>query len=135
MLHLFIICLDYVLRMLIDLIKKIGFALKKARSRWYPAELVTDTDYADDLGLLADTPALAKSLLATTWTWIKQERITSTLCVWLLKLINNFIYLGSNISSQEGIDCYWLIIIQMEAWTIWDLRTVAESTLMYGCLT
>ena len=32
--YLFIICLDYILWMLIDLIKQNGFALKKASSRW-----------------------------------------------------------------------------------------------------
>ena len=31
--YLFIICLDYVLQMLIDLMKENGFTLKKARSR------------------------------------------------------------------------------------------------------
>ena len=37
-LYLFIICLDYVLRTPIDLIKENGFTLKKARSRLYPAK-------------------------------------------------------------------------------------------------
>ena len=33
--------------------------LKKVRSRWYPAETITFEDYADDLVLLANTPAQA----------------------------------------------------------------------------
>ena len=33
--------------------------LKKARSRRYSTESITDTDYADDLELLANTPAQA----------------------------------------------------------------------------
>ena len=33
------------------------------KSRWYPAETMTDADYADDLALFAITPAQAKSLL------------------------------------------------------------------------
>ena len=37
--------------------------LKRARSRRYPAQTVTDADYADDLALLADTPAHAESML------------------------------------------------------------------------
>ena len=61
-LSLFIICWDYILWMLIDLIKN-GFTLKKARSRWYPAETMIDADYADDLAFLVNTPAKAKSLL------------------------------------------------------------------------
>ena len=35
--YLFIICIDYVLQTLIDLMKENGFTLEKARSWWYPA--------------------------------------------------------------------------------------------------
>ena len=34
-----------------------------AKSRWYPTETMTDTDYADDLALLANIPAQTESLL------------------------------------------------------------------------
>ena len=47
----------------IDQIKENGFTLKKARSRWYPTESMTDADYADDLLLITNTKALAESLL------------------------------------------------------------------------
>ena len=47
----------------IDVLKENGFMIKKARSRWYLAKTVTETDYTDDLGLLANTPAQAESLL------------------------------------------------------------------------
>ena len=57
--YLFIICRDYVLQMLIDLIKENGFTLKKARSRQYPAETITDANYTDDLVLLTNTPTQA----------------------------------------------------------------------------
>ena len=46
-----------------DLIKENGFTLKKARSRWYPTEIITDADYVEDLVLLANTLAQAESLL------------------------------------------------------------------------
>ena len=36
---------------------------RKARNRQYPAETITCSDYADDLVLLADTPAQGESLL------------------------------------------------------------------------
>ena len=55
----FIICLDYVLKMLLDLMK--GNGSTKARSKWYPTE--TDADYADIFVLFANTPVQAKSLL------------------------------------------------------------------------
>ena len=60
--HLFIICLDYVLRTLIDLIKENGFILKKARSRRYPAETIMDIDHADNIALLSNTLANIKIL-------------------------------------------------------------------------
>ena len=54
-LYLFIICLNYILWTSSDLIKENGFTLKKTRSRWYHAETMTDTDYTDDLALLANS--------------------------------------------------------------------------------
>ena len=54
--YLFIICLDYLLRTSIDKMKDNGFNLAKERSRRYPAQTITDADYADDIALLANTP-------------------------------------------------------------------------------
>ena len=51
----FIICLDYALRTSIDKIKENGFVLTKKRSRRYPAKIITDTAYADDIAILANT--------------------------------------------------------------------------------
>ena len=48
--YLFIICLDYILWMSIDLIKENDFMVKKARSKWYPVETFMDADYADNIG-------------------------------------------------------------------------------------
>ena len=61
--YLFIMCLDYVLRRLIDKIKENGFKLTKKRSRRYPAKTITDADYADDIAILANTPNQAETLL------------------------------------------------------------------------
>ena len=61
--YLFIICVDYMLRMSIDKIKNNGFKLTKERSRIYLAQTVTVANYADDIALLANTPALAETLL------------------------------------------------------------------------
>ncbi len=61
--HLFIICLDYVLRISIDKIRENGFELTKKRSRRYPAKTITDADYADDIAILANTPNQAETLL------------------------------------------------------------------------
>ena len=61
--YLFIICLDYVLRTSIDLMKENGFSLVKEWSRWYPAQTIMEADYADDITLLANSPAQTESLL------------------------------------------------------------------------
>ena len=58
--YLFIICVDYMLRMSIDKIKENGF---KLRSRRYLAKKIIEADYADDIVLLANTPTQAETLL------------------------------------------------------------------------
>ena len=60
--YLFIIVLDYVLRNL-DQNKTLGFTLRKQLSRRYPAEMLTDADFADDLALLSDKIGNAEKLL------------------------------------------------------------------------
>ena len=61
--HLFIICLDCVLRTSIDKIREKGFELTKKRSRMNPAKTITDVDYADDIAILVNTPNQAETLL------------------------------------------------------------------------
>ena len=61
--YLFIICLDYVLKMSIDKMKDNSFKLAKERSRRYPAQTITDADYADDIALLANTTTQAETQL------------------------------------------------------------------------
>ena len=39
------------------------FKLVKEKSRWYPAQTIMDADYADDIALLANTPAKTETLL------------------------------------------------------------------------
>ena len=114
--YLFIICLDYVLRKLMDKIKENGFELTKKRSRRYPAKTITDTDYADDIMLLANAPAQVKTLLHNLewaaagiglhfnahnmeYMCFNQTGDISTLNSSSLKLVDMFIYLGSNVST------------------------------------
>ena len=61
--YLFIICLDYMLWMLIDLMKENGLILAKARSRQYPTQTIMDVDYTDDIVFLANTSTQVESLL------------------------------------------------------------------------
>ena len=113
-----IICLDYVLRTSIDLMKENGFKLAKERSRKYPAQTITDTDYADDVALLANSPVQGESLLhslgrvaggvglhvnadKTEYVCFNQRGDISTLKRGPLKLVDKFTYFGSSISSIE----------------------------------
>ena len=52
----FIICLDYVLRTSIDLMKEKGFKLAKESSRRYPAQTIMDANYADYTDDIASNP-------------------------------------------------------------------------------
>ena len=116
--YLFIICLDYLLRTSIDKIKEYGFKLTKEWSRRYPAETITDADYADDIALLANTPNQAETLQRsleraaagiglhvnankTEYTCFNQTGDISTLNGSPLKLVEEFSYLGNSVSSNE----------------------------------
>ena len=128
--YLFIICLDYVLRISIDKIKENSFKLTKERSRRYPAKTITDVDYTDDIALLANTSAQAKTLQyslewatadiglhinahKTEYICFNQIGDISTLNGSPLKLVDKFTYLGSSFSSTETDSNTWLT----KAWT------------------
>ena len=113
--HLFIICLDYVLRTSINKIKENGFKLTKERSRRYPWQTIT---YVDDIVLLANAPDQAETLLhnlewaaagiglhvnahKTEYKCFNQTGNISTLNSSSLKLVDKFIYLGSSVSLTK----------------------------------
>ena len=117
-LYHFIICLDYALRTSIDKIKENGFKLTKERSRRYSAKTITDGDYADDIVLLANAPALAETLLysleratagiglhvnahKTEYMCFNHIGDISTLKGSPLKLVDKFTYRGSSVSSTD----------------------------------
>ena len=123
--YLFIICLDYMLRMSIDLMKEICFKPAKERSRRYPAQTFTDTDYTDDIALLANSPTQVKSLIhrlkwaagsiglhvnadKTEYMCFNQRGHISTLKGGPLKLVDKFTYLESSVSSTENDINRWL---------------------------
>ena len=116
--YLFIICLDYLLRTSIYLMKENGFKLAKEKSRRYPAHTITDMDYADDITLLANTPAQAETQLhsleraaggigrhvnadKTEYMWFNQRGNISTLKGGPLKLVDKFTYQESSVSTTE----------------------------------
>ena len=114
-LYLFIICLDYVLRISIDKIKGSGFELTKKRSKMYSAKTITDVDYPDGIAILVNAPAQAETLLhrleraaaciglhvnahKTEYMCFNQTGDISTQNGSSLKLVDKFTYLGSSVS-------------------------------------
>ncbi len=96
--YLFIICLDYVLRTSIDKIRENGSELTKKRSKRYPAKTITDTDYVDDIAILANIPNKAETPLhsfhvnahKTEYMCYNQTGDISTLDGTSLKLVDKF---------------------------------------------
>ena len=133
--YLFIICLDSILQM------SIGKWLytKKAKSRQYPTETIMNTDYADDITLLVNTPTQAKSLKhcleqaagdlglcmntnKMEYMSFNQEKASLILNGNPLKLVDMFSYLSISISSiKSDVNIHlakvwtaisWLVIIR-----------------------
>ena len=101
--------------------KNNGFKLTKERSRRYPAQSITDADYADDIALLENTPAQVETLLhsleraasgiglhvnadKTECMHFNQISGISTLYGSFLKLEDAFTFPGSSVSSTEKVD-------------------------------
>ena len=106
----------FLLGMPVDLIKENDFTFKKGKKQNIPQKQ-WQVDYTDDLALLTNTPTLAEFLLCsleqeviglyvnankTKFKCFKQKGAISTLSDKPLKLINQFKYLVSNISSTES---------------------------------
>ena len=138
--------MNHTLWTLINLMKENGFTLEKARGRWYPMLTITDTDYADDIVLLANTPAQTESLLQsleraaggiglhvnadkTKDVYFNQSGNICTLNGSFLKLVDKFTYLGSSVSSTE----YDINLRLAKAWTaINRLLVIWKSDLKYN---
>ena len=117
--------------------KENGFKLTKEKSRRYPAQKITDADYADNIALLANSPAQTETLLhsleraaaaiglhvnphKTKYMCFNQRGDISTLNGGSLKLVDKFTYLGSSVSSTETDINSWLA----KAWTAIDWISV-----------
>ena len=99
--------------------KENGFKLTKERSRIYPAQTITDGDYADDTALRANSPALGETLLhslepatngirlhvnadKTEYLNFNQRGHISTVKGGPLKPEDKYTYFGSSVSSTEN---------------------------------
>ena len=139
-----------------------GFKLTKKRSRGYHAKSITDTDYADNISILANTPNQAETLLhsleraaagiglhvkahKTEYMCYNQTGDIFTLGGTLLKLVDKFTYLESSVSSTKKdtrLTKSWTIIDKLSI--IWKsdltdkmkrsfLQAVIVSIPLYGC--
>lgn len=61
--YLFIVVVDYVLRIALDPISNHGLTLQKGESSYHPSKPVMDFDYADDIALLANQINNAETLV------------------------------------------------------------------------
>ena len=102
----------------ISLMKENSFKLAKERSRRYPAQTITDGEYAVDIVLLANTPVQPETQLnsleraaggighhvnaqKTEYMCFNQRGDISTLNGRPLKLMDKFTYLESSVSSTR----------------------------------
>ena len=124
--------------------KENGQKLTKERSKRYPhKQLQTDPDDADNIVLLAIAPAQAKNLInsleraatgiglhvnahKTEYMCFNQRGDISTLNGNSLKLLDQFTYLGSSISSIETEIDTWLA----KAWTAIDRLLVLRKSIL-----
>ena len=161
---LFVIVLDYALRISID--TKLGFTVTPRRSRRYPVVKIADTDYPDEIALLSDLLMNAQFLLK------RVEEAAKELCLYInpkkteftafgevgdvktpgnanIKKVLNFLYLGAWIgSSSSDIKVQkakaWSALNKMDV--IWKssmnrnlkirfFGATVESVLLYGAET
>ena len=116
--YLFIICLDYVLRMSADEMNHLGLTLTKSTSRRHPAHKIVDIDYADDLAIMSDYIDNATKLLhsiekaargiglyinakKTEFMAYNQDGQIKSVAGNNIKQVDNFVYLGSSIQTTE----------------------------------
>ena len=93
--------------------------MQKASWRWYPTQTIMDTDYAEDIVLLANAPTQAEYLLCCLeqaasgidlhvnadkmeYICFNQKGYASFLNGGSLKLVGKFTYFGSSVSSTEN---------------------------------
>ena len=118
---LFIIVVDYVMRISVDTMSENGYQLRPKRSSRYPAEFLTDTDFADDIALISQSLEHAQDLLQSleqasngvglylnetktkcmNWCLLNNNNPVKTLNGTSLKQVEDYKYLGSYISSSD----------------------------------
>ena len=107
--------------MSLDTISDKGFEIKPRQSSRHPAKYLTDTDFADDIALISNSLVNAQCLLQSleqasncVGLFLNESKteyvnrcmydsdfVIKSLNNTLLKIVSNYVYLGSYISSSE----------------------------------
>ena len=106
----------------------VGFTLSKAQGKRYPAKIICDTDFADDLALTSNTLEQAQlfllkveSMAATIGLYLNEDKTgymssnspesqIVTLSGKPIKEVDDFMYLGSWIeSSKKDLNVCWIM--------------------------
>ena len=117
---LFIIVIDYIMRISVDTMKENGLMYQPRKSSRYPSLHVTDADFADDIALLSDNLINAQALLSAlksaancTGLYLNKSKTECmpinirnnieirTLSNNILKRVEDYKYLGSHIINSE----------------------------------
>ena len=118
---LFIMVVDYVMRVSVDTISEKGYQLHPRKSSRHPAQHLTDTDFADDIALISHSLEHAQDLLQSleqasngvglylnetkteclSRVLTNADLVVKTLGGASLKMVEDYVYLGSFISSSE----------------------------------
>ena len=118
---LFIMVVDYIMRVSVDTIAEKGYLLHPRRGSRQPAEYLTDTDFADDIALISQSLEHAQDLLQSleqasngVGLYLNETKteclnrclsnadlVVKTLNGASLKMVEDYVYLGSYISSSE----------------------------------
>ena len=130
---LFVICIDYVLRISVGNCNDYSLMLELARSRRFPTKKISDADCANDFALASDNSYNAQKLLhileqsaafiglhfnvtKAEYMCYNQDGPIETLNKTPLKKVDDFVYLGSNITSTEKD----VLIRILKAWSALD---------------
>ena len=143
--YLFIIALDYALRMTTEGFEDLGFTLQERKSSRYPAVMITHTDFADDIALISDNLEKAHELLDQVESAASQVglQLNSTKTEFMLynlregeictadrtklKQVQNFQYILGSWVDQSKQD---LNIRKAKAWTALNkLTAILKSNL------
>ena len=117
---LFIIVIDYIMRISVDTMKENGLMYRPRRSSRHPDLFITDADFADDIALLSDSLTNAQKLLSAlesasncTGLYLNETKTEcmpintrnniqiKTLSNNILKCVEDYKYLGSHILNSE----------------------------------